>query len=131
MPGGGQAIPHIIVDDEDSALREGSVPVDPQEREKASGGGSEALPQPVAPEGLAEPCPASGAEASGSVEASQAETTVEAPTSSAGEAGVRLTAPGASGGPRELQALRRRLPPERGMYGVSNPSVDFLFFSFF
>jgi len=98
-PGGGQTVPHIIVDDEDSAPREGSVPVGPQEGEKASRGRSEVLPQPVAPESLVEPRPASGAEASGLVEASQAETTVEVPAPSAGETGVWPTAPGASGGP--------------------------------
>ena len=86
MPGGGQTVPHIIVDDEDSAPREGSVPVGPQEGEKASGGESEAPPQPVAPEGVAEPCPAPGAGVGASVEATQAETTVVVPTPS-GETG--------------------------------------------
>jgi len=71
----------------------------PQEGEKASGGESEVPPQPVVPEGLAEPRPASGAGAGASVEATLAETTVVAPASSAGETGVRPTAPGASGGP--------------------------------
>jgi len=68
--GGGQTVPHIIVDDEDSAPRKGSVPVGPHEGEKASGGGSEVPPQPVAPEGLAKPRPKSGAEAGGLGEAS-------------------------------------------------------------
>jgi len=59
-PGGGQAVPHIIVDDEDSVPREGSVPVGPQEGEKALEGESEAPPQPAAPEGITEPCPGRG-----------------------------------------------------------------------
>jgi hypothetical protein len=109
--GGGQAVPHIIVDDEDSAPWEGSVPVDPREGEKASGGGSEAPPQPVAPEGLAEPRPASRAQVGGSVEASQAETTVEAPASSTGEVGVRPTAPGASGGPQGAPSSQKKTAP--------------------
>ena len=100
VPGGGQTVPHIVVDDEDGAPREGSVPVGPREREKASGGGSEVPPQPVAPEGPTEPRLASGAEAGGPVEASRAETAVEVPAPSAGETGVQPTAPGASGGPQ-------------------------------
>ena len=36
-PRGGQSVPHIIVDDEDGAPREGSVPVGPQEGEKVKG----------------------------------------------------------------------------------------------
>ena len=123
--GGGQTVPHIIVDDEDGAPQEGSVLVGPQEGEKASGGESEAPPQPIAPEGLAEPCPMSGAEAGSSVEATQAETTVEAPAPSAGETGVLRETP------KELQAPRRNLPPERGAYRISDLSFDFLFFSFF
>ena len=99
-PGGGQSVPHIIVDDEDGASREGSVPVGPQEGEKASGGGSKVPPQPVAPEGLAELHPASGAEAGDSVEVPRGETTVEAPAPSVGEMVVRPTAPGVSGGPQ-------------------------------
>ena len=66
-PGGGQSVPHIIVDDEESAPREGPVPVGLQ-GEKASGGKSEVPPQPIAPEGRAEPRPTSGAEAGGSLE---------------------------------------------------------------
>jgi len=58
--GGGQSIPHIIVDD-DSAPREGSAPVGPQEGEKASGAEPEEPPYPVVPESLAEPSPSSGA----------------------------------------------------------------------
>jgi len=85
--------------------------VGPQEGEKASGGESEAPPQPVAPEGLAEPHPASGAEAGGSVEATQAETTVEAPAPSAGETGVRPTVPGASGGPQGAPSSEKKSAP--------------------
>ena len=91
-----------------------------------SGGESEAPPQLVVPEGLAEPRPASGAGVGGSVEATQAETTVEAPAPSAGETRVRPTAPGASGGPKELRAPRRNLPPERGAYRI----FDLSFFCF-
>ena len=97
-PGGGQAVPHIIVDDEDSAPREGSAPVGPQEGEKASGVGSEAPPQPVVPEALAEPSPASGAGTGVSVEASPAETIVVPPAPAVGEAEVGPTASGAAGG---------------------------------
>jgi hypothetical protein len=104
-PGGGQTIPHIIVDDEEvSALREGSVPSGPHEGERAPGGGSEAPPRPVVPEGPTEPRLVSGAEAGGSAEASQAETTIEAPAPTARGRGsirwplvLRET-------PRELQA---------------------------
>jgi len=85
--------------------------VGPQEGEKASEGGSQVLPQPVAPEGLAEPSPASGAEAGGSVEASQAETTIEAPAPSAGEMGVRPTAPGASGGSQGAPSSQKKTAP--------------------
>ena len=74
--------------DEDSAAREGSGPVGPQEGEKALEVGSEVLPQPVAPETLAEPAPASGAGTGALVEASQAETAVVSPAPSVGEAGV-------------------------------------------
>ena len=83
----------------------------PQEGEKASGGESEAPPQPVAPEGLAEPRPASGAEAGGSVEATQAETIVAAPAPSAGETGVRPTAPGVSGGPQGVLSSQKKAAP--------------------
>ena len=69
MLGGGQTVPHIIVDDEDGAPQEGSVTVGPQEGDKTSGGESVAPPQLVAPEGLAEPRPASGAEAGHLLEA--------------------------------------------------------------
>jgi len=110
-PGGGQTVPHIIMDDEDSAPREGSAPVGPQEGEKASGGESEAPPQPVAPEGLAEPRSSSGAGAGASVEATQAETTVVAPATSAGETGVRPTAPGASGGSQGAPSSQKKAAP--------------------
>jgi len=86
--------------------------VGPQEGEKASGGRSEVPPQPVAPQGLAEPRPASGAEAGGSVEASQAGTTVEAPAPSAGVTGVRPTAPGASGGPQGALSSQKKTDPQ-------------------
>ena len=105
MPGGGQVVPHIIMDDE------GSAPVVPQEGEKASGGESEAPPQPVVPEGLAEPTPASGAGTGASEEATQAEATVVAPAPSAGEAGVRPTAPGASGGPQGAPGSKKKSAP--------------------
>ena len=88
-------------------------------------------PQPVAPESLAEPRPESGTEVSASVEATQAETAVEAPAPSAGDTVVRPSAPGASGGPQGAPGSQKKAAPERGMYGISDPSVDFLFFSFF
>jgi len=96
-PGAGQTVPHIIVDDEDSAPREGSAPVGPQEGEKASGGESEAPPQPVVPEGVAEPRPAPGAGAGAFVEVTQAETT-----------GV---VPGASGGPQGTLSSQKKAAP--------------------
>ena len=99
-PGGGQTVPHIIVDDEDGAPREGSVPVGPQESEKASRGESEVPPQPIASEGPTDPRPASGAEAGDSVVAPRTETIVEAPAPSAGETGPRPMAPGTLGGPQ-------------------------------
>ena len=82
----------------------------PQE-EKASGGGSEVPLQPVAPEGLSESRSASGTEASGSVEATQAETVTEAPAPSAGETEVRPTAPGASGGPQGAPNSQKKAAP--------------------
>jgi len=109
-PGGGQTVPHIIVDDDVSAPREGPVPVGPQ-GEKASGGESEVPPEPIAPEGRAEPHPASGAEAGGSMEVTKAETTVEAPGPSAGETGVRSMAPGASGGPQGAPSSHKKSAP--------------------
>jgi len=85
--------------------------VGPQEGEKASRGGFEVPPQPVAPEGLAEPRPESGTEVSGLVEATQAETAVEVPTPFAGETGVRPTAPGASGGPQGAPSSQKKAAP--------------------
>jgi len=85
--------------------------VGPQEGEKASGGGFEVPPQPVAPESPVEPRPVSGAEAGGLVEASQAETAVEVPAPSAGETGVRPTAPGASGGPQGAPSSQKKAAP--------------------
>ena len=110
-PGGGKTVPHIIIDDEDSAPREGSVPVGPQEGEKASGGESEVPPQQVALEVQAEPCPASGAEAGGSVEATQVETTIVAPAPSVGEAGVWSTALGVFGGPQGVPSSQKKAVP--------------------
>ena len=110
-PGGGQAAPHIIVDDEDSAPREGSAPVGPQEGEKASGVGSEAPPQPVVLEALAEPAPAFGAGTDALVEASQAETAVVSPAPSAGEAGVGPAAPGTAGGPLGAPSSQKKSAP--------------------
>ena len=83
----------------------------PQEGEKASGGRSEVPPQPVAPEGLAEPRPESGTEVSASVEATQAETAVEAPAPSAGDTVVRPSAPGASGGPQGALGSQKKAAP--------------------
>ena len=83
----------------------------PQEREKASGGESEVPPQPIAPEGPAEPRPASEAEAGDSVEALRAETTVEVPAPTAGETGVQPTAPGALGGPQGVPSSQKKAAP--------------------
>ena len=96
-PGAGQTVPHIIVDDEDSAPREGSAPVGPQEGEKASGGESEVPPQPVAPEGVAKPCPAPGAGAGALVGVAQAETTD--------------VVPGASGDPQGALSSQKKAAP--------------------
>jgi len=110
-PEGGQAVPHSIVDDEDSAPGEGSAPVGPQEGEKASGVGSEAPPQPVVPEALVEPLPASGARTGVSVEASPAETIVVPPVTSVGEAEVGPTASGAAGGPQGAPSSQKKSAP--------------------
>ena len=83
----------------------------PQEGGKASGGESEAPPQPVVPEGLVEPSLASRAGTSASVEAPQAETTVVTPAPSAGETGVRPTAPGVSGGPQGAPGSQKKSAP--------------------
>ena len=83
----------------------------PKEEEKASEDEFEAPPQPVVPEGLVEPRPASEAGAGASVEATQAETTVEAPAPSAGEAGVRPTAPGTAGGPQGVPSSHKKATP--------------------
>ena len=57
-------------------------------------------PQSVVPKGPTAPRPSPEAEAGGSVEAPWAETTVEVPAPTAGEAGVQPTAPSAPGGPQ-------------------------------
>jgi len=111
VPGGGQVVPHIIVDDEDSAPREGSAPVGPQEGVKASGAEPEEPPHPVVPESLAEPSPASGAGTGAPVEVSQAEATMAPPAPSAGEAGVRQTAPGAAGDPQGALSSHKKSAP--------------------
>ena len=110
-PGGGQTIPHIIVDDEDGTPREGSVPVGPQEREKASGGESEVPPQPKAPEGPIEPRSAPGPEAGDSAEAPRTETTVKVPTPSARDTGVQPAATGALGGPQGVLSSQKKAAP--------------------
>jgi len=110
-PGGGQVVPHIIVDDEDSAPCEGSAPVGPQEGEKASGVESEGPPQPVVPEDLAEPSPASGAGTGASMEATQTETTVVAPASLADETGDQPAAPSNSGGPQGAPSSQKKAAP--------------------
>ncbi|XP_021306703.1 basic salivary proline-rich protein 1-like [Sorghum bicolor] len=121
-PGGGQSVPHIIVDDEDSAPREDSAPVGPQEGEKASGAEPEEPPQPVVPESLAEPSPSSGAGTGALVGASQAETTMVPPTPSAGEAGVRPTAPSAAGDPQGAPSSHKKSAP-RASRKQKAPSV--------
>jgi len=85
--------------------------VAPQEREKASGGESEVPPQPIAPEGPAEPRPASGAEAGDLVEAPRTETTVEVPAPTAGEMGVQPTAPGTLEGPQGVPSSQKKAAP--------------------
>ena len=110
-PEGGLAVPHIIVDDEDSAPGEGSAPVGPQEGEKASGVRSEAPPEPVVPKALAEPSLASGAGTGVSVEASPAETIVVPPAPSAGETEVGPTASGAVGGPQRAPSSQKKSAP--------------------
>jgi len=71
--------------------------VGPQEGEKASGGVSEAPPQPVAPDGVAEPRPAPGAGADALVGVTPAETTV--------------VVPGASGGPQGALSSQKKAAP--------------------
>jgi hypothetical protein len=106
-----QTVPHIIVDDEDSAPREGSAPAGPQEGERASGGESEAPLQPVVPEGAAEPRRAPGAGTGDLVEATQTETTVVAPAPLADETGVQPAAPGDSGGPQGAPSSQKKAAP--------------------
>jgi len=110
-PGGGQAVPHIIVDDEDSVPRDGSAPAGLQEGERAFGGESEAPLQPVVPEGVAEPRPAPGAGTGVLVEATQTETAVVAPAPTAGETGVQSAAPGDSGGPQGAPSSLKKAAP--------------------
>jgi len=110
-PGGGQPVPHIVVDDEDSAPREDSAPVGLQEREKASEAEPEEAPQSVAPEGPAEPTPTSGTGAGAPVEVSQAEAIMVPPAPSAGEAGVRSSAPGAAGDPQGAPGSHKKSAP--------------------
>ena len=88
-------------------------------------------PQPVVPEGLAEPSPVPGAGAGASGEATQAETTVEAPALSSGETGPGQRPLALWEAPKEPRVPRRSLPLEQGTYRISDPSTDFLFFSFF
>jgi len=99
-PEAGQTVPHVIVDDEDSAPQEGSAPAGPQEGERTSGGESEAPLQPVVLEGVAESRPAPWAGTGILVEATQTETTVVAPAPLADEMGVQPAAPGDSRGPQ-------------------------------
>jgi len=96
-PEGGQLVPHIIVDDEDSAPCEDSAPAGLQEREKASEAELEGAPQSVAPDGPADPNLASGTGAGAPAEVSQVEAIPAPPAPSAVEAGVRPPAPGAAG----------------------------------
>jgi hypothetical protein len=110
-PEAGQTVPHVIVDDEDSAPQEGSTPAGPQEGERASGGESEAPLQPVVPEGVAEPRPAPGAGTDVLVEATQTETTVVAPAPLADETGVQPAAPGDSGGPQGAPSSQKKVVP--------------------
>ena len=110
-PGGGQSVPHIVVDDEDSAPREDSAPVGHQEGEKASGAEPEEPPQPVVPKSLDEPSPSSGAGTDALVGASQAETTMMPPALSAGEAGVRPTAPSAARDPQGAPSSHKKSAP--------------------
>jgi len=85
--------------------------VGPQEGEKASGAEPEEPPHPVVPEGLAEPTPTSGAGAGAPVEVSQAEAIMVPPTPSAGEAGVRPSAPGAAGDPQGAPSSHKESAP--------------------
>ena len=110
-PGGGQPVPHIVVDDEDRAPREDSAPVGLQEGEKASEAEPEEAPQLVAPEGPAEPTPASGTGAGAPVEASQVEAIMVPPAASASEAGVRPSAPGAAGDPQGAPGSYKKSAP--------------------
>ena len=110
-PGAGQSVPHIVVDDEDSAPRKDSAPVGPQEGEKASEAEPEEPPHLVVPEGLAEPTPSSGAEAGAPVEVSQAEANMVPPAPSAGETWVRPTAPGAAGDPEGAPSSHKKSAP--------------------
>jgi hypothetical protein len=110
-PRGGQPVPHIVVVDEDSAPREDSAPVGLKEGEKASEAEPEEAPQLVAPEGPAEPTPASGTGAGAPVEASQAEAIMVPPVASAGEAGVRPSAPGAAGDPQGALGSHKKSAP--------------------
>ena len=93
----------------------GSVPSGPQGGERAPGGGSEAPPRSVVPEGPTEPRLVSGAEAGGLAEAPRAEGTVEAPVPTARGGSIRRPL-ALREAPRELQAPRRRLPPEQGVF---------------
>ena len=111
-PGGERITPYIIVDDEeDGAPQEGSVPPGPQEGERAPGGGSEMLPQPVALEAPIEPRPAAGAGVEGSAEVPRAETTAEAPAPTAGETGIHPTTPGAAGGAQGARSSQKSAAP--------------------
>jgi len=106
-PGGGQPVPHIVVDDEGSVPREGSAPVGLQEGEKASEAEPEGAPHSVAPEGPAEPTPASKTGAG----APPAEAIMVPRAPSAGEAGVRPSAPGAAGDPQGAPGSYKKSAP--------------------
>ena len=94
VPGGVRVASYIIVDDEeDGAPQGGPVPSDPEEGERAPGGGLEAPQEPVAPEGPTGPRP--GVEVA---EASRAETTLGAHVPSVGETGARPMTLSALGG---------------------------------
>ena len=83
----------------------------PQEGGKESGAEPEVPPHPVVPESLAEPSPASGAGTGALLGASQAEATMVPPAPSAGEAGVRPTAPSAAGDPQGAPSSHKKSAP--------------------
>jgi len=129
--GGGQSTPHIVVDDEDGAPREGPVSAVPQEGEMASGGVSE-VPLSRKRQRIQQ----SPAQRPEWRQATRRKHHGPRPPSKSlrhqlGRRGSGQWPLALRGAFKELRSPRRRPLPEPGACRASDLPVDFLFFSFF